>query len=405
MFKIFQISSELNVGSVGRIAEQIGEEIIAANGESYIAYGRERRESASHAITIGNKWSVIRHVILTRFTDRHGFGSKKATENLIREIRKVNPDIIHLQHVHGYFVNIELLFDYLSSANIPVVWTFHDCWSFTGHCAYYEFIGCEKWKTQCEKCPQIDKYPKSYRDNSYDNFLIKKRLFNAVPNLTIVPVSYWLGEETKKSFLNGNKIEVIQNGIDLETFNICEETDIREKYHIGDKFLILGVANPWDERKGLKYFLRLAEMIPDDMQILLVGLEEKIIKTLPRNIIGLQRTGNVQELAELYSAADVFVNPTLEDTFPTTNLEALACGTPVITFQSGGSPEAVDEYTGIVVEKGNQQKLYNAVLEIYKNTKLRYKEHCRKRAVENFNKKNAFKKYIELYHSVLNGNN
>lgn len=402
--KIVQISSEVNIGSVGRIAEQIGENVLNEGWKSYIAYGREALPSKSEVFQIGNKLDIYKHVILTRLTDRHGYGSGRATEELIEKIKKINPDIIHLQHVHGYFVNIDILFNFLKEANLPVVWTFHDCWSFTGHCAYYELIECNKWETQCSECPQISEYPKSiWKDNSKKNYIDKKKLFTSVPRMTIVPVSSWLEGEVKKSFLKSYNVKTIHNGIDIQQF-VYRENDFKQRHHIENKFLILGVASPWDKRKGLKYFIELSKMLSDDYRIVLVGLSKKQVKALPVNIIGFERTKDVNELAELYSAADVFVNPTLEDTFPTTNLEAQSCGTPVITFKTGGSPEAISGLTGIVVEKGDVSGLVNAIQEVRNNTRAFYSENCRKRILDLFDKKNAFKNYIDLYKELITKN-
>ncbi|WP_205600350.1 glycosyltransferase [Sphingobacterium luzhongxinii] len=402
MIKILQISSEVNSGSVGRVAEQIGEAVIEEGWDSHIAYARDKLPSKSNVIKIGSTFDLLVHGLYTRLTDRHGFASRKATKKLISKIKEIKPDLIQLQHMHGYFINIELLFNFLASANIPVVWTFHDCWSFTGHCAHYEFVNCQKWQDHCEHCPQIDEYPKSFVDNSYDNFERKKRLFNALPNLTIVPVSYWLGHETEKSFLNQNSIEVIQNGIDLDNFQIYDDKQLREKYQLQDKVVLLGVANPWNDRKGLNYFIELNKIISADYQIVLVGLSDNQIKDLPSNIIGINRTSDVKELAEFYSMSNVFVNPTLEDTFPTTNLEALACGTPVVTFRSGGSPESLTEETGRVVEKEDVEGLLQAIQELTEKPSSFYKEKCREKAVNFYNKKENFKKYIELYKKLLN---
>lgn len=401
--KILQISSEVNTGSVGRIAEQIGECVIEQGWSSYIAYGREGLESSSVRIKIGNKFDIIKHGFLTRITDRHGFGSRGPTLKLIEKIKQINPDIIHLQHLHGYFINIEILFEFLSLKKLPVVWTFHDCWSFTGHCAYYEFINCDRWLSQCNNCPQKGEYPKSsLLDNSFKNYNDKKRLFNSLSNLTIVPVSNWLGGETKKSFLKNNSIKVIQNGIDLEKFKPNLNGKINQEHKILNKFVILGVASPWNERKGLKYFIELNELIDrEKFQIILIGLDKKQIESLPKNMIGLERTENVNQLAEFYSISNVFINPTLEDTFPTTNLEALACGTPVITFKSGGSPEAVDSETGFVVAKGDVKKIHELILVINSKGKEFYSKKCRDRAEMFFDKKKNFLKYIELYKNIV----
>jgi putative colanic acid biosynthesis glycosyltransferase len=403
--KILQISSELNVGSVGKIAEQIGEEIIKQGWKSYIAYGRDGLPSSSQTFKIGDKFDKIKHGIYTRITDRHAFASVEATKSLVKKIELIDPDIIHLQHLHGYYINIEILFNCLSKKNIPVVWTFHDCWSFTGHCAHYEFIGCEKWLTQCKKCPQKSEYPKSSLiDNSFRNFIDKKRIFNSVKNITIIPVSNWLGEETRKSFLKDHSIKVIHNGIDLSKFKISDKETIintKRSLKIGDEFVILGVANPWSVKKGLNYFVELSERLSCDYKIVMVGLSQTQLRNLPKNIIGLERTKNVQQLAELYAAANAFLNPTLEDTFPTTNLESLACGTPVITFQSGGSPEAINEQTGFVLAKGDIVGLCSALDEIKKNGREFYSEKCRKRAELLFDKEKNFENYINLYKELL----
>jgi len=403
--KVFQISSELNSGSVGRIAEQIGEQVLKQGWESYIAYARDNQPSTSKIIKIGKKLDIIKHGILTRITDRHGFGSKKATLKLIENIKEIKPDIVQLQHLHGYFINIEILFNFLAKAEIPVIWTFHDCWSFTGHCAYYDFVGCNKWQTNCNTCPQIKEYPKSFVDNSKKNFNDKRTIFKSIDNLTIVPVSNWLGDETKKSFFNNNKIKVIQNGIDLQNFFIQDNNLlIREKYNIKNKFLVLGVASPWSDRKGLKYFIELANRLDSRHQIMLVGLNRKQINSLPQNIIGLEKTDNTRHLAELYSAADVFLNPTLEEALGLTNIEALACGTPVITFNSGGSPETIDEKTGVVVDKGDVGGLEKAIYQIRQKSKDFYQSECRRRAELHFDKNKCFYKYIELYKEILNLN-
>lgn len=401
--KILQISSEVNSGSVGRIAEQIGEQVLAHGGKSYIAYARNSQPSKSKIIKIGTNLDIIMHGLLTRITDRHGFGSKNATLALINEIKKLEPDLIQLQHMHGYFINIEILFKFLAESKIPVVWTFHDCWSFTGHCAYYDFVSCIKWQTHCFECPQINEYPKSFIDNSKKNFFDKRKIFKSVNNLTIVPVSHWLGAETKKSFFKDNTIKVIQNGIDLQKFFIQDNSlIIRKKYNIENKFLVLGVASPWSDRKGLKYFIELGKRLDSSYQIMLIGLSKGQIKTLPENIIGLERTESTNELAEFYSAADVFVNPTLEEALGLTNIEALACGTPVITFNSGGSPETIDERTGVVVDKGDVAGLQNAIYEMRQNSKEYYQIECRRRAELYFNKDKCFHKYIELYKDILN---
>ena len=402
-FKLLQISIEVNSGSVGRIAEQIGESVINQGGESYITYARNVNPSTSNLLKIGSKYDVYFHGIKTRLFDDHGFGSKRATLKLIRDIEGIDPDVIHLHHLHGYFIHIEILFNFLKLYNKPVVWTFHDCWSFTGHCAYYEFVGCEKWKTQCYNCEQKNEYPKSILfDRSRLNYLDKKRIFNSVDNLTIVPVSKWLEKNVKQSFLKNYPCITIHNGIDLDIFSPKLTKDFLLKKHgIKDKFVLLGVASSWDRRKGFSEFLKLRNRIDSNQfMIILIGLNDQQMRIVDNNyngIIGVKRTEDAHELAKYYSACDVFVNPTLEDTYPTTNLEAIACGTPVLTYNTGGSIESVNTSIGAIIEKGNIDDLINTIYKFSELGKDYFSENCRKYAISNFDKRLNFKKYLDLY--------
>lgn len=404
MPRLLQISIEVNSGSVGRIAEQIGLNAMDYGWESYITYARNHLPSKSNVIKIGSLTDVYYHGVMTRITDRHGFFSTKPTQKLIAQIKEIKPDIIHLHHLHGYFINIKILFDFLAISEIPVVWTFHDCWSFTGHCAHFEYVGCRKWITGCFKCPQRSEYPASFVfDRSKENYQEKSVLFNSVKKMIIVPVSYWLGDLVKKSFLNKYPIHIIQNEINTDLFKPSLNLEsIKEKYALEKKFIILGVAGIWSMRKGLNDFIRLRkEMSPDNI-IVLVGLTPKQIRDLPSGILGIEKTENVNELANLYSVADVFVNPTYEDSFPTTNLESLACGTPVITYRTGGSTESVSHNTGFVVNKGDIGEIIGSINEIKKNGKLYYLNNCRNRALELYRKGQNFYKYIHLYSELLN---
>lgn len=407
--KILQINSVANKGSTGRIAENIGLSIMKEGWSSYIAYGRgDENQSKSHTYRIGSTYSNIIHALGTRLTDRHGFFSKKETNKLIEKIEKIQPDLIHLHNIHGYYLNIEVLFNYLSKVNTPVVWTLHDCWAFTGHCAYFDFVNCSKWKTSCFDCPNVQAYPKScFIDNSSINYKKKKKLFNSVSNITFVPVSNWLNALLSDSFLSKYSSIVIHNGIDLTTFiNKNTTSNLIEKYKIDmQKPIILGVANVWDQRKGLRDFVQLSKYVHDSHQIILVGLSSKQIKQLPDEVIGVERTESIEQLAQFYSLATVFVNPTYEDNFPTTNLEALACGTPVITYNTGGSPEAIDDETGYVVEKGDIGGLIEKIELISKKGKRFYQSKCRERAERLYNKDDRDQDYIALYKELLNKKN
>jgi len=307
-----------------------------------------------------------------------------------------------LHNIHGYYLHVGILFKYLKNKTIPVVWTLHDCWPFTGHCAHFEWVSCEKWKTECNNCPLTHIYPSSwYIDNSKKNFYEKKSLFQGLENLTIVTPSLWLKGLVKQSFLKDYPVKVINNGIDLERFKPVETEIVKDKYSLTGYKIVLGVASVWDRIKGLDHFKQLSKLLYEDVRIVLVGLNKKQIQSLPQNIIGVERTESVEELTALYSCADVFVNPTLVDNFPTTNLEALACGTPVVTYDTGGSPEAVDEETGIVVEQGDIGKLLTAVNKILNHGKEQYKSNCRKRAVQKYDKIERYQDYLKLYESIL----
>ncbi|MDR2556628.1 MAG: glycosyltransferase [Bacteroidales bacterium] len=406
---LIQINSVINTGSTGRITEEIGKLAIANGWKSYIAYGRYGRESASIKIKIGNVFSTYWHIFLTRLFDRHGFGSKYATRTLIKKIKQINPDIIHLHNLHGYYIHIGILFKFLAKLKIPIVWTLHDCWTFTGHCSHFAFIGCDKWESQCMQCPQKREYPKSiFLDRSYNNFEDKRKYFlSAKELLTLIPVSDWLAGLCQQSFLKGVPIKRIHNGVEVDLFNpIAEDKKmlVRGKYNIKSKFLILGVATKWSDRKGINDFFALSKLLPGDYFILLVGLSRKQCKNLHPNIGGITRTDNINELVALYSTADVFLNPTREDTFPTTNLEALACGTPVITYRAGGSVESVSEDTGIVVEQGDVEGLYRAIQTVQKNGKSYYSKSCRERALSLYNKNERYHAYMELYENLIINN-
>lgn len=402
MPKLFQINVAINYGSTGKIAEQVGSLVMQWGWDSYIAHGRYINTSKSKAIKVGGILDWFFHALMTRLTDKHGLFSRIATRKLIRKISAINPDIIHLHNIHGYYINFKILFEYLRKTNIPIVWTLHDCWTMTGHCTHFEYAGCERWKTGCFDCPEKMSYPTSLLfDCSRNNHIAKRELFTSVKNMTIVPVSNWLGGIVKESFLKDYEVNVIHNGVDIQKFQPTQ-SDIREEYSIFDKKIILGVASPWGRRKGLTDFFELGQYISSEKyQIVLIGLSENQIKQLPNGIIGLTRTESVEALAKWYSVADVFVNPTYEDTYPTTNLEAISCGTPLITYRTGGSPESVTLQTGRVVERGNVEGIAKAIEAICAEDRNEVRKLCRDYAVANFDQKECFKKYIDLYAEIL----
>ena len=401
MKKLLQINVVANIGSTGRIAENIGKLAISQGWESYIAYGRGEPKSASKLIRVGSDSDMYMHALQSRLLDNHGLASVAATKSFVEEIKRINPDVIHLHNIHGYYLNYKILFEYLATIDTPVVWTLHDCWAFTGHCSHFDAIGCDKWRTGCFSCPLKGEYPVSkLMDASKRNYALKKRLFTSVPNLTFAPVSRWLADLVGESFLGKYPVQVINNGIDTEVFQ-QRQSDLRKKHGIENKFVLVGVAGVWDAMKGLEDFIKLSSMLPDDCVIIMIGLTKKQIETLPDNIIGIERTENQIQLAEYYSMADVYVNPTYNDSFPTVNLEALACGTPVITYKTGGSPESVTEGTGLVVNKGDVDNLLYAIETIRRNGKQHYSAACRQRAVEFYNKDDKFREYIKLYNELV----
>lgn len=408
MKTLLQINPVLRVStSTGRIMQEIGELALQNGWRSCIAYGKGRdgiKTCKSETIPVGSLCSTLWHGVETRLFDRHGLASTHATREFVKEIDRIHPDIIHIHNIHGYFLNYRVLFDYLSHSGIPVVWTVHDCWLYTGHCYYYSYAGCDKWQTGCGGCPQQRGFPASFIvDRSRRNFEDKKTAFTSMPKdkLVIVPVSEWIRSEMSKSFLGGYNFRVIHNGINTDVFKICNENDVIEKYGLKGKHILLGVASIWSREKGFDDFLQLSRMLNDDETIVLVGIKNEERKKLPNNIIGISRTENVNQLAELYSVADAFINPTWQDNYPTVNLEAISCGTPVITYRTGGSVEAVTDSTGYVVEQGDVKGLLDAARAVRQRGKDHYRASCRQYALRHFRKEDRYADYFRLYDELM----
>ena len=396
--RVLEINSVCGTGSTGRIACQVADVVVQNGGEATVAYGRAYYEKGCNVPTyiIGSDTGVNIHAGLSRITDRQGFYSKGATRKLVEFIEDYNPDVIHLHNIHGYYLHLPTLFNFLALYDKPVVWTLHDCWAFTGHCAHFDYIGCDKWKTGCYQCPQKRKYPASFvLDQSRRNWIEKKELFTSIRDMTIVTPSQWLADLVKESFLQKYPVKVIHNGIDLSVFKPTPST-WKEDHGI-NKPIVMACAAVWDQRKGFKDVLKIADLLPE-YQIVIVGISKNQADSLPEDIIGIQRTESVNELVQIYSAADVFINPTYEDNFPTTNLEALACGTPVVTYRSGGSPECIDESSGIVVTKGNINELAEEIKITIKKSRISFLS-CVQRASE-FNKDHKFLEYVTTLKSI-----
>lgn len=352
--KILMINVTCGTGSTGRICTDLAEALEKEGHIVKIAYGRDAvpEKYNRFAVRIGKDYEVGLHVLKSRLLDASGFGSIKATLKFIKWVDEYNPDVIHLHNIHGYYISINVLFEYLKKLNKRIIWTLHDCWSFTGHTPYCDVINCEKWRQGCSRCELLNEYPKSLLGFSKRNWLRKKNLFTGLSNMSLVTPSEWLKLLVEKSFLGEYKCCVINNGIDTKIF-YHRENNILDKYGINGKFVLLGVASVWDHMKGFEDYINLSKMLDDSIIILLVGVTKKQILKLPNNIVGIERTESVEELADLYSSADLFINLSRCENYPTVNIEALACGTPVLTYKTGGSPEIVNRNGGIVVEKNN----------------------------------------------------
>lgn len=401
LMRVYQINVVNGVGSTGRIVNDLQEYLVKRGDQCRIAYGRGKSCVESDcSIRISTKAGVYIDAFLTRLTDRAGRYSVSATKKLINDLKKYKPDIVHLHNIHGYYLNIKLLFDYLKKADIPVIWTLHDCWSFTGHCVHFDMIECSKWETMCNKCPQKSDYPTSiFLDNSQNNYLFKKELFNSISNLTFVTPSKWLKNVVSQSFFCNHQIEVVYNGIDCNIFKPVE-SNFKERYSIEGKKMILGVASVWDERKGLDTFVELSNLLDDSYVVVLVGLSSKQAKNVPSKIITIERTNDTRELAQIYSAADVFVNTSVEETMGLTTVEAMSCGTPVIVMNATAIPEVVGEKCGVVVEKGKINDLVEAIKTTV-NQKINVSNVCREWAMTNYEKSLQYEKYYMLYKSIL----
>lgn len=354
--RILMINVVCGIRSTGRICTELASDFEAKGHEVRIAYGREcvPEKYQKYAVRIGNDFDVKLHGIESRLFDNHGLASRVSTKRFLAWADKFNPDLLWLHNIHGYYINYRLLFDWIKRRpNMEVRWTLHDCWAFTGHCSYFTMVKCEQWKSHCLYCVQKKCYPASLlMDRSKQNYELKKMAFTGVKNMTLITPSKWLADLVKESFLKEYPVTVRYNTIDTTVYKPTP-SDFRKCYGLTEKKIVLGVASVWDERKGLNDFIKLVDMLDDRFAIVLVGLTEKQIKELPKSIVGIQRTNSVKELAEIYSAADVFVNPTYEDNYPTVILEAEACGTRVITYDTGGCREGIYRADSVIVEVGD----------------------------------------------------
>lgn len=383
-------------GSTGKIVRSIAEKCSSNGDVIAIYYGWTKKNKKSHdGVLVGSFFGKAIHMILSKMFGLEGSFSIIDTIRLVRFIKKIKPDIINLHIMHSWFINFSILFRYLAKAKIKVVWTFHDCWPFTGHCTHFTLNSCNLWKTGCRKCSRIKDYPSSLVDNSKRMWLKKKKLFSRLESLCIVTPSSWLSNLVKESFLNNKEVVVINNGINLSVFKPCQ-TSFRDKYGLNNRFIILGVCMDWGYKKGLDIFIELSKRLPmNEFAVFLVGIGDESMKEIAPNIYCVGRTSNQEELAKYYSMANVFLNPTREENFPTVNIEALACGIPVITFDTGGCSEIVDETCGVVLKEKDIEHVISSIYYL-KNKKQIDSVSCLKKA-KLFDEKLCYEKYLKLF--------
>ena len=398
---IFEINAS-NTGSTGGIMLQVAD-IIKRQGFEVVVCCPDSRtnrpKKTEDTYFIGNRFSRNLHLAFRKFFGLAGFLSIFPTLKLIKKMKQHECKLVHLHNIHGDYLNYPLLFHFIKKKNIPVIWTLHDCWTFTGRCPYFDLVKCQQWQHGCKKCPYPKTlYPEAKIDMTRFMWACKKKWFTGIERCVVVTPSHWLADLAKKSFLGDYPVSVIHNGIDLDIFK-PRQSCFRKTYQLEDKKIVLGVAFGWGYRKGLDVFIELSKRLPDDYKIVLVGTDSNVAKSIPNNILSINRTQNRIELAEIYSAANVFVNPTREENYPTVNMESIACGTPVITFKTGGSPEIPDKNSGVVVPCDNINLLEKEIYHICEN-QPNMQDLCIERA-KSFDNKARFNEYIKLYCNML----
>lgn len=403
--KLLQINVTANLGSTGKITEQINRIAQRLGWETFIAYGRNCNPSQSCLILVGNTFQVYEHYVERVLFDNDGLASRVATHKLIEKVKMIRPDIIHLHNIHDHWLNYRILFKYLNTLDVPIIWTQHDCWSFTGDCGHFSQLACRQWISGCSKsCPYRDgQIMRKFINKADNHYKLKKELFTAIKNLTLVPVSHWLEGVLRQSFLKDKPIKTILNGVDVNVFKPIDDVQgTLRKYGLEDVRYVVGVATAWSERKGFKVYCQLASRMPEGVKIVLVGLNEKQQQEAELfGIIGIPRTENVGELVALYNGASIVMNLSYEETFGLTTVEGFACGTPSIVYNATASPELVTPETGIVCEPGDIEGVTEAVKELL--SKEKPVEACRKRAVEYYDKNDRYQEYVELYEELVKG--
>lgn len=395
--KIVEINVVFN-GSTGKIMIQTAK-CAQTNGHNVFCFSKNWKNNKkinNHTKYIGTRFENVLARIFNPLFSSETLFTYISTKRFLKQIHKIKPNIIHLHNIHGWYIDYNLLFKYIKKNDIPVIWTLHDCWSFTGHCTHFANNDCFKWETLCSNCKYLKTYPKLLFDTSTKLWKKKKKSFSNVNNMVIVTPSIWLSNYVKDSFLNNYDVMVINNGIDLQIFKPTI-LDNYNKYNIAkDKKVLLGVSFAWGYLKGLDVMIELNKIIDhNEYQIVLVGTSDEIDKMLPDDIVSIHKTDNQKELAKIYSSSYVLVNPTRADTYSSINMEALACGTPVITFNTGGAVEMIDSLIGIVTKEKNAISIYQELDNVSKIDR----NVCIKKA-KLFDMNTKFEEYVNLYERI-----
>ncbi len=407
--KILQINEVYRILSTGRTTLELEEELRKYGHESLVAYAyrevpvrrkEKKKELEKGHYVIGTAFDRKIHALCSRLSGLQGYFSNGATHKLIGYIKKQKPDIVHLHNVHGNFMNLNKLLAYLGKNDIAVVVTLHDCWFYTGRCTHYTVNGCYQWRDGCQKCPNNRNTPPTwFFDRCSRMWEDKNKYFSTIKNLAVIGVSDWITNQAECSFLKDARlVKRIYNWIDFDVFQLTEAQDIRESLNIGEEFVILSVAAVWGRAKGLPGIIKLAQKLTDCTFLLVGGMDSSAV--LPANIKLIPLTNNPYSLAKIYSAADVYLSLSKEESFGKTVAEALACGTPAVTCSSTALTELVGYHCGYTVSGRSLKKFYNSILEIKRNGKEHYSEYCIRYTRKHFSKEPCVQEYIKVFEKL-----
>lgn len=398
--KIVQINTTFNQGSIGRTTAEVHGYLVA-NGDASYVFTSTVDDKANNVYCIGNTFDHKIHGLLSKLFGLQAYFSHVPTRKLLRKLDGIKPDVVHLRNLHSNYINLPMLLRYLAKKNIATVLTLHDCWFITGKCCYYTHVNCDKWKSECHDCPAL-KYDNVswFFDRTRKVYNDKKRLFSAIPRLAVCGNSQWTTDQASKSFLkDASYVGRIYNWIDQEVYHFEDCQDLRVKHNLEGKFVVLGVSQGWSNRKGLDIFIKLANSLPL-VKFVLVG-KMNSNEQLPDNIISVGQTQNIKELCKYYSLADVFINPSLQETFGKVSAEALCCGTPIIVNNATANPELVGDGCGYVVNNNDISEYVSCLNRIQTAGKGAFSSKCIAFAKENFDRETNIREYINLYHKLI----